>query len=83
MYYETIASALMAEGHCAMLINEALFQNLVSGAESEDFLRSTEITRELEKLAARFEELGKHEFCQQLWGFFGADGSRLAHLLSR
>lgn len=82
MEYEAIAAAMMAEGHCLMSVNEALFEHLVAGRELADLLRSDEVVRELEKLARKFETLGKAGFCEQIKDLFGPTGSKMAKLVS-
>lgn len=83
MNYEAIAYAMMAEGHCAMVVSDGLFNLIASGSSDPNLLRSDPVTKELTKLASKFEALGKQSFCEHIWELYGPNGSRLAGLVSR
>ena len=83
MNYEAIAYAMMAEGHCAMLANLDLFNLIAAGSNDPNLLTSEPVTKELSKLASKFESMGKRSFCQHIWELYGTHGSKLAGLVSR
>ncbi len=82
MEYEAIAAAMMAEGHCQMTVNDALFEKLLAGRDLAELLRSEEVVRELDNLARRFETLGNAELCEHIMALYGPKGSKLANLIS-
>ena len=82
MEAEAIAAAMMAEGHCQMTVNDALFEELLAGRDLAELLRSEAVVRELDSLAQRFETLGKAGLCEHIKALYGPKGSKLANLIS-
>ena len=73
---------MMAEGHCQMAVNDALFDQLVDGRDLRALLRSEAVVRELDSLGQRFETLGKAGFCEHIKALYGPKGSKLTNLIS-
>ncbi|MEZ5853194.1 MAG: hypothetical protein R3D67_00055 [Hyphomicrobiaceae bacterium] len=66
-----------------MVIADRQFEKLVAGVGDPQFLQSKPVSDELEKLAAKFEVIGKAAFCESIWSLYGPNGSKLQGLISR